>query len=130
MIIEKWYRSGKQVFRVNDEKFLIPEGQEPDEIKKIPLERLVDDPDMPRMTEDAYKVLVQDIFYRGMRKPVLVKPCECKDGYFHIIIGHNRCRALLDLNYRYAECIVWDKPVSCEGKIPVTQSGHKPRDKR
>ena len=127
MITEKWYRAGKEVFRINNEKYPLSQGQQPDEIRIIAMDKLVDDPDMPRMTEDNYAALIADIEQNGLIKPVLVRPCDCKPGFYHIIIGHNRCRAMLKLNYDCAECIVWDKPASCKGKIPVTESGHQVR---
>ena len=37
-----------------------------------------------------------------------MRPCPGKVGAFQIINGHHRCRALAQLGYETADCIVWD----------------------
>lgn len=123
----KWWRSGKELFTVNDKRFPLPSGQQPEKIVRISFAQLVDDPTMLRMNEEDYEDLVASILHEGMCKPILVRPCE-KSKKYHIIIGHNRCRALHQLGYKTAECIIWDKPVSCDGKIPISKSGHNCRE--
>ena len=80
-----------------------------DTIKSIALDKLVAHPDNPnRMSRANYLKLVRNVKRSGLYEPLIVRPHNSKDGCYEIINGHHRCRALEQLNFEKANCVVWD----------------------
>jgi ParB-like chromosome segregation protein Spo0J len=78
-------------------------------IELIPLDKLVGHQDNPnRMSGTNFTKLVRNIKRTGRYEPLIVRPCPDKSDYFQIINGHHRCKALAQLGYKQADCIVWE----------------------
>ena len=78
-------------------------------ILSIVLDKLIVHPDNPnRMSRSNFAKLVRNIRHTGRYEPLIVRPHPQRKGFFEIINGHHRCRALEVLGYKQAECIVWD----------------------
>lgn len=78
-------------------------------VKLIALDKLIEHPDNPNhMSGAAFGKLIGNIKKTGLYEPLIVRPHPQKEGYFQIINGHHRCRALGELGYKEAEAIVWD----------------------
>jgi len=78
-------------------------------IQSIPLDKLLAHPGNPnRMSRTNFAKLVRNIDRTGRYEPLVVRPCANKPGYFQIINGHHRWKALAQLGYRTADAIVWD----------------------
>lgn len=78
-------------------------------IRSIGLARLIGHPDNPnKMSRSSFGKLVRNIERSGRYEPIVVRPHPVKKGYFEIINGHHRCRALETIGYRQADCVVWD----------------------
>jgi len=66
-------------------------------------------PDNPnRMAKQKLAKLARNIGLTGKCEPLIVRSCPRKRGYYQIISGHNRARALEKLGRKTAEVIVWD----------------------
>lgn len=75
----------------------------------IALDKLVAHPDSPnRQSRVTFGKLVRNIERSGLYEPLIVRPCPGKEGCFEIINGCHRWRALGELGYKKADCIVWD----------------------
>jgi len=78
-------------------------------IESISLDRLVGHPDNANVQSKAnFGKLVRNIERSGRYEPLVVRPCPGRAGYYQIINGHHRRRALGELGYTAADCIVWD----------------------
>ena len=78
-------------------------------ILSLPLEKLLRHPDNPnRMSRGNFAKLVRNIKQTGRYEPVIVRPYPGRAGFFQIINGHHRCRALAELGYKCADCVVWE----------------------
>jgi hypothetical protein len=78
-------------------------------ICSIALDKLAAHPDSPnRQSRVTFGKLVRNIERSGLYEPLVVRPCVGKEGYFEIINGCHRWRALGELGYERADCIVWD----------------------
>ena len=87
----------------------MPETGIMNQVSSIPIEKLVPHPDNPnRMSKGNFAKLVRNIERTGLYEPLVVRPCRQRTGFFQIINGHHRCRALAELGYETAEVIVWD----------------------
>ncbi len=79
------------------------------QVSSIPIEKLVPHPDNPnRMSKKNFAKLVRNIERTGRYEPLVVRPCPGREGFFQIICGHYRCRALAELGYEAVDAIVWD----------------------
>lgn len=79
------------------------------EIQSIALDKFVAHPDNPnRMSMANFTKLVRNIEQTGRYEPLVVRPCPDKPGYFQIINGYHRWKALAQLGYKTADVIVWD----------------------
>lgn len=79
------------------------------DIKKIPLGKLVAHPDNPnRMSTLTFNKLVHNMELSGRYEPLVVRPHPEKGGFYQIINGHHRVKALRILGLQSADCIVWD----------------------
>ena len=78
-------------------------------IQSIALKKLIAHPDNPnRMSRTNFAKLVRNIKRTGRYEPLVVRRSAKKRGCFEIINGHHRCRALGELDYEQADCVVWD----------------------
>ncbi|MFA5239412.1 MAG: ParB/RepB/Spo0J family partition protein [Phycisphaerae bacterium] len=78
-------------------------------VQTIPLGKLVAHPDNPnRQSSVTFNKLVRNIERTGRYEPILVRPHPEKEGYFQLINGHHRWRALMKLGREAADCVVWD----------------------
>jgi len=79
------------------------------DIKQIPLSKLVAHPDNAnRMSELTFGKLVRNIKISGKYEPLVVRVHPKKKGFYQIINGHHRVKALLQLGLQSADCVVWD----------------------
>jgi len=78
-------------------------------IESIPLENLIAHPDNPnRQSKATFARLVRNIDRTGRYEPLVVRPHPTRKGFYEIINGHHRCRALAQLGYERADAVVWD----------------------
>lgn len=78
-------------------------------IKSIGLERLIPHPDNPNeMSKSFFKKLVCNIERTGRYEPLVVRPHPESSGCFQIINGHHRWQGLMKLEYKNADCVVWE----------------------
>jgi ParB/RepB/Spo0J family partition protein len=78
-------------------------------IKSIPLEKLIAHPDNPnRQSKATFARLVRNIDRTGRYEPLVVRPHPTRKGFYEIINGHHRCRALAQLGYERADAVAWD----------------------
>lgn len=61
-----------------------------------------------RMEMGVFKKLVGHIRRTGNYEPLVVRGHKDKAGCFEIINGHHRAKALRELGYEKANCVVWD----------------------
>jgi ParB-like chromosome segregation protein Spo0J len=77
-------------------------------IRRIELGRLLEHPDNPNwMSRAAFGKLVRNIERTGRYEPLVVRPHPKKHGFFQILNGPCRCKALRQLGHRTAEVVVW-----------------------
>ncbi len=75
----------------------------------IELSKLFEHPDNPnRMSKANFAKLVRNIERTGRYEPLVVRPHPKRQGCFEIINGHHRRKALMQLKYQAADCVVWD----------------------
>lgn len=78
-------------------------------IESIPLDKLVAHPDNPNeMSKVNFAKLVRNIERTGRYEPLVVRPTPKRSGFFQIINGHHRRRALAKLGYERADVVVWE----------------------
>jgi len=78
-------------------------------IRSIRLDKLTGHPDNPnRQSGVNFRKLVSNIKRSGLYEPIVVRPHPKKKGYFQIINGYHRCKALRKGGYKEADCVVWD----------------------
>lgn len=73
------------------------------QIVEIPQDKLLDNEGNFFRVEDVQE-LVDDIEMRGLENPLTV--CEAENGYYRIVAGHRRRKALEQLGARSAPCFV------------------------
>lgn len=75
-------------------------------ISKIAIDKLIAHPCHPnRMSKTNFTRLVRNIKQTGRYEPLVVRP---KNNCFQIINGHNRWRALRELDYTTADVVIWN----------------------
>ena len=78
-------------------------------IKSIAINKLIAHPDNPnRISRGCFLKLVRNIERTGLYEPLVVRPHRQKAGCYELINGHHRCKALEQLGYKQANCVVWD----------------------
>jgi len=78
-------------------------------IRKIRLEKLIGHPDnQNKQSEGNFRKMFLNIKRSGLYEPIVVRPHPTKEGYFQIINGYNRCKALRKGGYKKADCVVWE----------------------
>lgn len=73
------------------------------QIVEIPLDKLLDNEGNFFKVEDVQE-LVDDIEMRGLENPLTV--CEAENGYYRIVAGHRRRKALEQIGKTSAPCII------------------------
>jgi len=80
-----------------------------DSIQSINLDKLLAHPDNPnKMSKANFAKLVRNLARTGRYEPLIVRPSPERQGYFQIINGHHRWRALAQLGYKTADVVVWE----------------------
>ncbi|MGD9118761.1 MAG: ParB N-terminal domain-containing protein, partial [Dehalococcoidia bacterium] len=78
-------------------------------IQEIPTELLVEHPENSNfMNAETALKLRHHIERTDRYEPLTVRPHPGEDGKFQVVNGHNRLRVLRALNYRMANCVVWN----------------------
>ena len=127
MVQSKWYRYGKNLREIEEEKTQV-------KIFKIPLKLLVDRPDFEGMSKQEFTGLLDSIREHGLLKSVVVTPASStaepggtfhfdSHGKYRVVCGHNRCRAIQLLGYEEIDCVIWDKPGvhnNCTNLTPIS----------
>ncbi|UCE49403.1 MAG: ParB-like nuclease domain-containing protein [Phycisphaerales bacterium] len=81
----------------------------PNSVRRIALDRLVAHPCNPnKMSRANFKKLIRNIEQNGRYEPLVVRPCPQRPGFFQVINGHHRMRALTTLGHKNADVVVWD----------------------
>lgn len=76
------------------------------QIQKIPIDKLVAHPSNPnRMSSGTFAKLVRNIERTGRYEPIIVRS---KGTAYEIINGHHRAKALRQLGFETADCLIWD----------------------
>ena len=93
--------------------------KESGEIQKIPVDKIIPDPDQPRKKFDEEKLneLAESIKQHGLLEPILVKPIE--DEKYQIITGERRWRACKIAGQTTIKAIVWKKEISGAEKLEL-----------
>jgi ParB family chromosome partitioning protein len=75
-------------------------------IKTVPIEKLVAHPDNPNhMSDKTFAKLVRNIKRTGRYEPIIVRK---KGESYEIINGHHRVKALRQLGIKTADIVIWD----------------------
>lgn len=78
-------------------------------IERIGVEQLLGHPDNPnRMSKQNFKKLQAHIKDSGDYEPVIVRVHPERDGFYEILNGHHRTKALRKLGVETVDCVVWD----------------------
>ncbi len=78
------------------------------QIEAIAMDRLIENPQNPnRMSNGTFNKLLGHIKRTGNYEPIVVRKHPGRQGCFEIINGHHRLRALKELGFTQADCIVW-----------------------
>jgi len=79
------------------------------QVQTIQLNKLIAHPDNPnKQSKINFTKLVRNIKRTGKYEPLIVRPHPERKGYFQLINGYHRCRALEQLGHKYADAIVWE----------------------
>jgi len=78
-------------------------------IQSIRLNKLIAHPDNPnQMSKSSFTKLLGNIKRTRQYEPLVVRRHPERAASFQIINGHHRCKALAQLDYKTADCVVWD----------------------
>jgi ParB/RepB/Spo0J family partition protein len=78
-------------------------------VVSIELSKLVAHPDNPnRMSKAAFRKLCSHIKETGRYEPIVVREHPEREGFFEIVNGHHRAKALKQIGLERAECVVWE----------------------
>ena len=78
-------------------------------IERIGIDLLLDHPDNPnRMSKSNFRKLVGHIKKSGDYEPVIVRKHSQKNGFYEILNGHHRTKALRQIGHESVDCVVWD----------------------
>ena len=78
------------------------------QIEAIATDRLIENPQNPnRMSNETFGKLLGHIKRTGNYEPIIVRKHPGRQGCFEIVNGHHRFRALKELGFTRADCIVW-----------------------
>jgi hypothetical protein len=91
------------------------------EVKRIGLERLAGHPDNANVQgKDVFGKLVRHIERTGLYEPLVVRPVRGRKGYYQVINGHHRLKALEKLGYESCDCVVWEVDDDEAGMLLLT----------
>jgi uncharacterized ParB-like nuclease family protein len=77
-------------------------------VRTVAIDKLLAHPANPnKMSNANLKKLQRNIRESGRYEPLVVRPSR-RDGYYQIINGHHRIRALKRLGYDKVDVVVWD----------------------
>ena len=78
-------------------------------IQSIELGELIGHPDNPnRQSKANFAKLKRNIKETGRYEPLVVRLHPTMENRFEIINGHHRSKALFELGYERADCVVWE----------------------
>lgn len=78
-------------------------------IERIGVDLLLEHPGNPnRMSKSNFRKLVGHIKESGDYEPVIVRRHPEKEGFYEILNGHHRTKALRGLGHTEVDCVVWD----------------------
>ena len=78
-------------------------------LQDISIGLLVEHPENSNfMIAETARKLRRHIERTGRYEPLTVRPHPSEEGKFQVINGHNRLRVLRALNYKTANCVVWN----------------------
>lgn len=95
------------------------------QIVEIPLAKLLDNEGNFFKVEDVQE-LVDDIEMRGLENPLTV--CEAENGYYRIVAGHRRRKALEQLGKSSAPCIIKSYADADSEEVALIQSNLTARE--
>jgi len=78
-------------------------------IERIGVDLLLEHSGNPnRMSKSNFRKLVGHIKESGDYEPVIVRRHPEKEGFYEILNGHHRTKALRELGHKRIDCVVWD----------------------
>lgn len=78
-------------------------------IERVGIDLLLEHPKNPnKMSGRHFRKLVWHIKESGDYEPVVVRRHKEKEGFFEILNGHHRTKALRELGHDEVDCVVWD----------------------
>ena len=81
-----------------------PAGQ----VISVDVSLLIEHPENPnRMSKQQFVKLVEHLKKSGNYEPIVVRSHPYKTGFFEIINGHHRVKALKQLGHDKVDCVVW-----------------------
>lgn len=95
------------------------------QIVEIPLDKLLDNEGNFFRVEDVQE-LVDDIEMRGLENPLTV--CEAENGYYRIVAGHRRRKALEQIGKTSAPCIIKSYADADSEEVALIQSNLTARE--
>lgn len=95
------------------------------QIVEIPLDKLLDNEGNFFRVEDVQE-LVDDIAMRGLENPLTV--CEAENGYYRIVAGHRRRKALEQIGKTSAPCFVKSYADADSEEVALIQSNLTARE--
>ena len=95
------------------------------QIVEIPLDKLLDNEGNFFRVEDVQE-LADDIAMRGLENPLTV--CEAENGYYRIVAGHRRRKALEQIGKTSAPCIIKSYADADSEEVALIQSNLTARE--
>jgi ParB family chromosome partitioning protein len=82
----------------------------PDDVRTLPLKRIVPNPHQPRKTfaPDELEELVSSIAANGLLQPLVVRPSPVSEGRYEIVAGERRFRSVQKLRWEEVPVVVRD----------------------
>ncbi len=78
------------------------------QVISIEIDKLLAHPDNPnRMSNSSFGKLKRHIKHSGNYEPMIVRPHPRRKGFYQIVNGHHRTKALTELGCETADCIIW-----------------------
>lgn len=78
-------------------------------IHSVLLRKLIANPDNPNvMAKPKFMKLLRNIGQSGIYEPIVIMRCKKNTRYYEIINGYHRCRVLLKLGHKNADCVLFD----------------------
>ncbi len=89
-------------------EYLEPQSSEEKDLRSIPVKRVVPNPHQPRrvFTEEELKELADSIRENGLLQPLVVRPAPHREGWYELIAGERRLRAVTSLGWTEVPAVV------------------------